>query len=190
MDKELKVVLAIIAIALVLCVGASVGIWLVARQFITPLSTTDPAQAAKIGHQIAGYTLPPGYREQYASNAYGYKVVVIGAQSGMTNAMTIVLAEFPGWFNIGQKELLGQLEQPEEDDNDLGLRTVSTQTVNIRGRPVAFKLSESTEQSGGGLCQVSGTFPSWGNSTIMVVATGMNDAWDPAALDSFLASIK
>ena len=190
MNKELRVALAIIAVALVICLGTSVGAFLVARQFVIPTSTTDPVQAAKLGHQIVDYTLPPGFREQQASNAFGYKMVMISAGKSITHAMMITLMEFPAWQGMGREGLPDQFGQMDEEDSELSLGTVTTQTVMIRGRRVTLKTSESTEQDELAYRQAWCSFSSKGGSTVMIMAGGTKDAWDQKALDAFLASIK
>lgn len=190
MNKELKIALAVIAVALVICVGVSVGVVLVARQFVIPTSTTDPAQAAKIGHQIVEYALPPGYREQHATSAYGYKMVMIGAGADITHAMMITLMEFPTWMGMGREGSPGQIEQVDEEESELNLGTVTTQTVTIRDRPVTLHVSESAEQGDLDYRQVWCSFPGRGSSTVMVMVGGTQDAWDQEALERFLASIK
>jgi hypothetical protein len=188
MDKELKIALAVIAGALVVTLGVTAGVYLVGRQFIGPTSTSDTAQASRIGHQIANYNLPPGYHERTASNSYGYKMVMIGAQSDITGAMTIMLIESPGWPNMGQPDLAG-LEQPEQDADSLSLGTVSTQTVMIKGRPVIFTTSDS-ESGDWAYRQVRGAWPGRGNSIIMMMVLGAKETWDQAALDIFWTSIR
>ena len=188
MDKELKIALAVIAGALVITLGVTAGAYLVGRQFISPTSTSDPAQASRIGHQIANYTLPPGYHERMASNSYGYKMVMIGAQSDITDAMTIMLLESPGRLNLGQPDLAGS-EQPEQDVDSLNSGTVSTLTVMIKGRPVIFTTSDG-ESDDWAYRQMRGAWPGRGNSIIMMMVLGAKETWDQAALDSFWASIR
>ena len=188
MDKELKIALAVIAGALVVTLGVTAGAYLVGRQFIGPASTLDTAQASRIGHQIANYTLPPGYHERMASNSYGYKMVMIGAQSDITDAMTIMLLESPGSPNLGRPDLAGP-EQQEQDVDSLNSGTVSTRTVMIKGRPVIFTTSDG-ESGDWAYRQMRGSWPGRGNSIVMMMVLGAKETWDQAALDSFWASIR
>lgn len=190
MDKQLKVALGVIAGALVVCIGASVGVYLVGRRLVVPTSTTDPEQAARIGHQIVDYVLPPGYREMQASNAWGYKMVMISAGTNITYGMMITLVEFPTWMGRGREGWPGQIETADEVEDDLDLGTVTTQTVTIRGRPVTFYVSEGAEPGDMDYRQAWCSFSGRGGSTVMVMVGGVKDAWDQPALDSFLASIR
>jgi hypothetical protein len=115
-------------------------------------------------------------------------MVMIGAQSDITGAMTIMLIESPGWPNMGQPDLAG-LEQPEQDADSLSLGTVSTQTVMIKGRPVIFTTSDS-ESGDWAYRQVRGAWPGRGNSIIMMMVLGAKETWDQAALDIFWTSIR
>ncbi len=190
MDKQLQVALAVIAGALVACIGASVGVFLVGRQFVVPTSTTDPEQAARIGHQIVDYALPPGYREMQASNAWGYKMVMISAGKNVTYGMMITLVEFPTWTGMGREGWPGQIETADEIEDDLDLGTVTTRTMTIRGRPVTFYVSESAGSGVPDYRQAWCSFPGRGGSTVMVMVGGTKDDWDQSALDHFLASIR
>jgi hypothetical protein len=188
MNKDLKVALAIIAVALVICLGASVGVFLAARQFVIPTYTTDPAQAARLGHQIADYSLPPGYHEIHATGGNGFKMAIIGKGEAITNSMTITLMELSGWMDMGRESFSGEPGLLDEEELDLG--TVSTRTVTIRGRPVTLQMTESDEQEAAGYRQVWCAFPGRFGSTVMIMAGGSREAWDQQAIDAFLASIK
>jgi H+/gluconate symporter-like permease len=192
MNKQLKVALAVIVGAVVLCGTGYVAIYFIAKQAIGQMMMpiTDPALASKIGHEIVNYTLPPGYCEQSASSTLGYKVVIIGPQSGITNAMTIVLMEYPVGSNRSREEVLEETDLTQEDIDDRHMRIVSTQTVTIQGQPVTLITYESIESGSQAYHWVSGIFPGKGNTEVTISATSVKDAWDQAVLDSFLASIK
>ena len=191
MNKQLKIALAVIVGVVVLCGTSYVAIYFIAKQAIGQMMPiTDPARASKIGHEIVNYTLPPGYREQSASSALGYKVVIIGPQSGITNAMTIALMEGPIGSNGSREEALQETDLTQENIDDRYMRTVSTQTVTIQGRPVILATYESIESDSQVHRWVNGIFPGKGNTEVAILAASMKDAWDQAALDSFLDSIK
>ena len=191
MNKQLKMALAVIAGVVVLCGTGYVAIYFIAKQAIGQMMPiTDPVRASKIGHEIVNYTLPPGYCEQSASSALGYKVVTIGPQSGITNAMTITLMEGPIGSNGSREEALQETDLTQENIDDRYMRTVSTQTVTIQGRPVILATFESIESDSQVHRWVNGIFPGKGNTEVAILAASMKDAWDQAALDSFLASIK
>jgi hypothetical protein len=190
MNKQLKIALTVIAGVVALCGTSYVALYFIAKQTIGQMMPiTDPARASKIGHEIVNYTLPPGYCEQSASSALGYKVIIIGPQSGITNAMTIVLMEGPAGWNGDEEEAL-QGTGLQENVDDLNMRIVSTQTVTIQGRPVTLATCESTESDKPVQRWVSGIFPGKGNTEVTISAASVKDAWDQAAWDSFLASIK
>jgi hypothetical protein len=191
MNKQLKMALAVIVGATVLCGTSYVAIYFIAKQAVGQMMPiTDPARASKIGHEIVNYTLPPGYCEQSASSALGYKVVIIGPQSGITNAMTIVLMEYPVGSNRSWEEVSQETDLMQENIDDQYMRTVSTQTVTIQGQPVTLTTYESIGSNGPAYHWVSGIFPGRGNTEVTITATSVKDAWNQAVLDSFLASIR
>jgi len=190
MNKQLKIALTVIAGVVVICGTSYLALYFIAKQAIGQMAPiTDPVRASKIGHEIVNYTLPPGYCEQSASSALGYKVVVIGPQSGITNAMTIVLMEGPAGSN-GDEEVASQGTDLQENIDDQYMRIVSTQTVTIQGRPVTLTTCESIESDNPVRRWASGIFPGKGNAEVAISAAGLMDTWDQAAWESFLASIK
>lgn len=189
MNKELQVVLAVIVGATVLCWGGAAAAWLVARQAIGQPDVRDPAQAAKVGRSIVSYTLPPGYREESAADTLGFKMVNISPQSGSTGRMMFMLMQYSessmAW------EAAADLQTPEPlEDGDGDTQIVSTQTVTIRGQPVTLTMYEGADPSGQAVRQAICTFPGERDTVVTIMVLGPKDAWDQAALDSFLASIK
>ena len=189
MNKDLKVVLAVIAGAVTLCWGGSAVAYLIARQALGQTYATDPAQAAKIGHSIVDYTLPPGYLEQTAASSYGLKVVTIGPQHGSTHSMTLALMQVSAEWNALQDDEEA-FDPLGENEQEWSMPIVSTQTITIKGQPVILTVREGSDSGGQRIRQASCTFPGRGNAMVVMAASGAGDAWDQAALDSFLASIK
>ena len=176
---------------LVLCCIGGVVAFLVAKQAISQSLTIDPVQAAKIGHEIVDYTLPPGYREKSAMNTSSIKNVTIGPLSPSPDVMILVLAQFspvPGLSQEENEQRMRKLSAQSQRDNT-SAQIVGTQQVTIRGQSVTLTVTEGKGIGGRTFRYVTGIFPGNGG-TVMLTATGDKDSWNQTILDNFLASIK
>jgi len=196
MSRGVKITLVVVAVLLVLCcVGGAAAFWIGGRligQAAQQAFVEDPEQAAKIGHQIADYTLPPGYREVGAMNAILFKMVFIGPQSRSSDRMVFALMQYPIGSNVDQEEMQRQMRRAFEQQGqrrNMQMQVVGTRQVTIKGQPVTLVISEGSSSEGQTMRQVWGMFPGK-DGTAMLMAMGDQDGWDQAALDKFLASIK
>ncbi len=203
MTKDLKIALAVIAVAALVCIPATIAMYTLGGPLLSRLSalgtsiypgtfsqgtyTDDRAQAARIGHSIVDYELPAGYVEQGAVDAYGYRMVTIGPHEGRDRGMTIMLMQQPPTAGMGQDEMLAQ-----DDDPEMNMSIVGTRQVTLRGQAVTLTISESAkdESQGEALRQVTGTFRGKGSASVMLMAMGMANQWDDAVFDAFIASIR
>ena len=192
MSRGVKITLVVVAIVLVLCCISGVSIYIIARQTANQAFTVDSAQAAKIGHEIVDYTLPPGYREEGAMNAFVFKMVMIGSSSYSTNAMMFMLMQYPFGSNVSQEEMERQMRQAWAQQSQRSyaqMKVVGTQKATIRGQAVTLIVSEGGVSDNQTMRQVMGFFSGKGGMAA-VMATGLKETWDQAAMDSFLASMK
>ncbi len=191
MSKGVKIALVVIAAVLVLCCIGGLAVYFVTMRAVSQAFTEDPTQAAKIGHEIVDYTLPPGYRERAAMNAVVFKMVVIGPESQSTDSMILALMQISAGSNLSQEEMERQVRQAmaqQGQRSDVQVQVVGTQRVTIKGQPVTLTVSEGSGD-GGDYRQVTGVFPGKGGLA-MLMAMGAKDSWNEATLAEFLASIK
>lgn len=190
MSRGAKLALAAGAVVLCLCSVACVLAYVIGRRAVSQSVAMQPEQAARLGHEIVDYTLPPAYREVWAMKVFDTRWVVIGSDE--QNALTIMLMQFPRDSAASQEDMQRQmerlLEQRGQRDTS-GLQVVKQQPVTIKGRPVLLTVSESQPETGPALRQVSGVFPGK-DGLVMLMAMGEVATWDQAALDAFLASIR
>ncbi len=197
MSTGLRIALIVIAVVLVVCCLGAVVTYFVVQRAASQVFSSDPARAAIIGHQIADYSLPPGYSEQGGMDLAGIKMVVIAqnrqGQGASADRMAFFLMQFPSSMNLSQQDMERQMSQAIDRQFSRGneqMQVVGTQQVTIKGQPVTLTVSEGTGSSSGVTHrQVTGFFTGKGG-LVMLMAFGPKNAWDQSALDQFLASIR
>jgi hypothetical protein len=195
MSRNTKTVLIVLGVVLVLCICSCVGFGVlspvIGGMFMSQTVATEPADVAAIGSKIVDYETPPGYETEFGMSFFGFDLV--GLTSGGDNPqMLIFLMQFPEWANTDQASMEAQLEQSVEqqfDSGELQLETVSEESVTIRDQPVTLTIREGTNADGEAMRQITGIFQGKNGPTILMVMGEMG-AWDQAAVDQFLASIR
>lgn len=189
MSRTTKIVLGIVGGLVVLCVVSVAALFLVGRWALGQALTTDPTQAASLGHQIATYDLPAGYAEITGMNVAGVQMVMIGNKQ--QPGTIIMLAQFTT-ATTDPETMRTQMEQSlEQQSNQQGLTytTVGQEDVTIKGETVTMTIREATSSTGHVTRQEEGVFT--GNKgPAMVMITGSADTWDKDAVNQFLQSIR
>jgi len=192
MSRGVKITLVVIAVILVLCCIGGVAAYFIAQRVAGQAFTTDSKQAARIGQEIADYILPSGYKEVFAMNLAGVKMVAIGPKAQSADAMALVLMQFPAGMNISQRDMERQISQAlaqQGQRRNVQMQVVGTQKVTIQGKSVTLTVSEGKAEDGKTIRQVTGVFDGKGGP-VMFMAIGAKDSWNEQLLTRFLASIK
>ena len=193
MSRGLKIGLAVGAGVLLLCCIVSVVVYFVVQNTLKNAVTTDPAEAAAIGHEIVDYTLPRGYEEQMAMTILGMKILAIAPTAGGQDPMVLMLMQFPASVQMSREEMERQMRQAWQQQGgkqDQNYTVVGTEEVTIRGGTVTLTVSESKSEDGIVTRQVVGAFPGKDERMVLLMAMGDKDSWDQEALDEFLRSIR
>ena len=192
MSRSTRIILAVIAIALFLCCVAGLVVALLGTRLIGRAVITDPDRVATISSQIASFDIPPGYKEMFASNVAGVKMVTLSPADPQAGFMVIMLLQLPAPTGRNQKEMERQMERALVQQTGVGsadLEVTGQEQVTIKGETVALTVRDGTTQDGQALHQVSGLFPGQGGPTLLVI-TGLTEDWDQSAVDRFIASIR
>jgi hypothetical protein len=184
-------------VVIVLCICISIGGFLVLNRLGPSLMESvkvDPDGAEQVGAKIAEYTLPDGYTHQMGMSILGYDFVIIGPQEGTTNGMIIMLAQFSQSYMQGadpqtfQQQMQRSLEQ-QSGRRGLEMKVVETKTMTIHGEQAEVLIMEGTDENGTSMRQLITNF-STDTGLAMVMIQSLTEAWDQAAVDSFLESIR
>ncbi|MGQ9501937.1 MAG: hypothetical protein ACUVSJ_09900 [Anaerolineae bacterium] len=191
MSSSAHILLGCLAATAFLCCVAALGATLLGMRLWPRMMITHPARIAEVRQQIAHYRVPEGYKELFASDLMGVKMVVIGPAGSQTELLTILLLQLPP-VEVEDAELRRQIEQVMAQQVGTGaaaLQAVGSQQVTIRGQVVELTLHRGTTPDGQELRQLSGVFDG-ANGPILLLITGVERAWDAARIDAFIASIE
>ena len=188
MTRNQKILLVVAGTLLVSCALLCIGAAFVLPRLLEDRVAQDPAQAKKVGAQIAEYTLPSGYEEQFGMDLAVTQMVVIAPRND--RGPVIMLMQY-GAGNTSREEVEQQMRlvfQNRFQPGMSGFRQVGEQTVTIKGQPTALIISESSTDRGA-LRQAVGTFTGKGG-LVSFMAMGTVQEWDQALLEEFLRSIR
>ncbi len=101
MDKDLKIALAIIGGALLVCALPTVAVFLFAPWVLQGEFTIRAPDANRMGNEIIEYVLPPGYRERNETNNDFYQTVFIEPEAGPAAGMSIMLLQYSSLSGMG-----------------------------------------------------------------------------------------
>jgi hypothetical protein len=194
MSRNGKIVLGIVCAMLALCLCGAVATVLVAvpigRTVARGVVTEGPELAATAGN-IVDYTLPDGYREEFAFHLAGTSFVSIRPQGEHSH---IYLFQLPGYADVNQDELERQMHQTMRRQSSYGMervdvRTVGQTKVTIRGEEVAMSIGEGENSSGEPYREMRGVFEGRGGTAMLIIA-GRTSEWDQAGIDAFIGSMR
>jgi|GEM_PF-1770337 len=186
-----RILLGCGAVTAFLCCVATLGATLLGMRLWPRMMITHPARIAEVGRQIAHYRVPEGYKELFASDLLGFKIVVIGPADSHGEMLTILLLQLPP-VEVEDAELRRQIEETMAQQTGMGgaeMRPAGSQRVTIRGQEVELTLRTGKGPGGEQLRQLSGMF-SGANGPVLLLITGVERAWDASRIDAFIASIE
>ena len=192
MGRTTKIVLIVAASLLALCLCSAIagaGLYVIQGRSVARNVSVEVAADTVVSRDIAEYTVPDGYRQDFSVDAGGLSIAGLRSSSGNGH---IYLLQTPGYLHINQAELERQLRESIRNhtlEDEMRLREVGTTQVTIRGEQVQMSVSEGTNSRGKVYRQVLGLYDG-SDGTIMLLIAGPLDEWNQGAVDSFLASIR
>lgn len=190
-SATLRILLGCAAMVAFLCCVAALGGALLGMRLWPRMMITHPARIAEVGRQIAHYQVPEGYKELFASDLMGFKLVAIGPVGSHGELLTILLMQLPP-VEMDDAELRQQIEQAVAQQTGMGsvtMRPVGSRRVTIRGQEVTLTLQRGTTPDGHVLQQLSGMFDG-ANGPVLLFISGLERAWDESRIEAFIASIE
>jgi len=153
----------------------------------SPLKTQNEVHT--IADQIAGYSIPDGYREQFAVEMSGYQMV--GLQ-GPEASCHIYLLQAPKDISVDIEVLQTQadsLEKHHKEQEHRSMRLVETRDVTVRGETVSLLVSEGLNHDNQAYREVIAQFTGRNGPALVSISSPV-DQWDWDMVDSFLTSIE
>lgn len=193
MTRNTKIIIGVVAGLAVLClIACGVGV-LGLGLFGTSVARSvqsNPGQAAQVGSEIADFETPPGFSATSSVNILGIKIVIYNNNSG-SSENTLFLLEMPTQGDLSE-QTIQQMQQAMERQSGRNLqnvRTISTKTLTIRGKPAQEIIQEGTSSSGSTYRQMMVAFQGK-NGLAMLSVVGPSSSWDQSAYDSMVQSIR
>ena len=190
MSKGWKITIGVGVVLLILCGITCISMTIIGRYAVSRTITSQPEQAATIGHEIADYTLPSGYTETLGMSMFNLKSVIVASDNPET--LVIMLMQFPANAEMSQEDMQREMSRSlaqQGQFNTSDLEVVDTWKVTIKGQQVDLSVRESNPEQGQAMRQVVGMFPGKSGPAMLMVM-GDPATWDQAVLDAFLVSIR
>ncbi len=190
MSRETKIILAVVIglVVICACIGGGVVLMLArGGQILSNATSTQPQDVSAVAGKIADYTLPAGYKEAMSMSLLGVSMAGFSSDDDQT---FIFLFQVPKG-TISPDQFRQQVEQMAQNQlgSDYTLQPAGTQQATIRGQSVELQMYIGTRSSGESIRQMMGAFEGKGGPAWLMVF-GPANAWDQAAVDAFIASLK
>lgn len=170
-----------------------VSLFLIAVVFLTGCSGLEyknqPADIRAVADQIAAYSVPQGYQEQFAAAMLGYQLVSL---EGPIPSCHIYLVQAPKDAADDMEKLQQQartLSGAKSKNDRSDLRVVEQREATIRGQQVTVLVSEGINSEDLPYREVTALFIARGGPALVSISSPVSE-WNDAMVDSFLASIE
>jgi hypothetical protein len=204
MSRNTKIVLIVAAaVLLVLCFCALMSVWVATVVFRNASFTASPARietsqgpAVRIqpgqpdttGGDIANFTLPEGWRSEYAMKIAGFQLAGYKPDSGTGH---IVFALIPETSSTSTEDLAREIQSLAGSQgyrwNQTKMNVVERKPVTVHDQASQLVISEGSSSSGAWR-EAMTTYR--GAQGLVLVIYGMpRDAYDQGEVDALLASI-
>lgn len=143
----------------------------------------------KVADQIAGYSLPENYSEQFAVDLMGYQMVSL---EGPTPNCHIYLVQAPKDVHVDADTLEAQARsmEGEKGGNDLRrLRVVEERSVTLRGEDALLQVSEGINSEDQPYRVGTALFTGRNGPALVSIASPV-DLWDWDLANQFLESLE
>jgi osmotically-inducible protein OsmY len=152
-------------------------------------NNTQTEDIRSVGQKITDYTLPVGYREQFAVDLLGYQLVSL---EGSTPNCHIYIVQAPKETktNIEKlKEQALQLEGDRKSEDVRDIRVVEIHTVNLRGQTVDMLVGEGVNSEKQPYREVTALFEGRGGPALINISAP-ESLWDWDQVHQFLSSLQ
>lgn len=191
MNTTVKIILALVAGALLTCLAAGVaGVYLFrsAGLAAAELVKTNPEKVVRVGSEIAEYNLPEGFPESFSVQLAGYEMIGYTGSDGHSH---IYFFQLPAGVTVDVSNMGSELQKifPEGAGTNKDVRVVDSLPGTIAGQDVTMIISEGTNHDGKTFREVSAAFQGKGGQAVVVFSRPIS-AWDQDEVDRFLGSIR
>lgn len=149
-------------------------------------ATNDPPQAIDAASAIADFDLPAGYTSEFSSSMLGYTIAAYRGQNAPSHLYLIQSEKESDGEELAR--MLTQLA-PGWSDPNMRMTVTENRPVMVRGQETTLIISDAVNSEGESYRQLTVAFEGKEGPALLVFSESLN-AWDEAAIDKFLASIR
>jgi hypothetical protein len=146
----------------------------------------DSAQVASIASGIADFALPDGYAPEFTARLLDYTMAAYNPGDGHSHLYLIQSV------NDADREKLAQMLAeltPGSSDPKSRLTVTENRPVTVRGQEVRLVISDGVNSDGDAYRQATVAFQGKGGPALLVFSEPA-ERWDPATVDTLLASMQ
>ena len=176
-----------------ICLLVSAAVYIFGRPIVDAVRArlwkADPQLAAQVAHKMTDYDLPSGYEElKFSDMGSGTAIVMISHLE--RPADFILIQRVPdGVLGTEYQTEVEEKWSREIAEHHYDTRTISTQSMTVRGQATTLRILEGTDENGRPIRQAVCMFMGK-DSDILVVMVAGQDTWDQALVEQFLQSIR
>ena len=191
MSTTVKIILALIFGTMLTCLAVGVlGLYLFRANHlnIVDLLIDQPLKAIRVGHSIADYDLPAGFRNVFSAKLAGYEMVGYTGADGHSH---IYFFQLPADLNVDLSGIESEVRAsfPGSTESYLDIRVVDSRLATIAGQEVTLVISEGMNHEGEPFREISTTFQGK-KGQVLVVFSCPQASWNQLEVETFLASIR
>ena len=138
------------------------------------------------GAAIADFDLPAGYTTDFSSSMLGYTVAVYKGPNDPSHLYLIQSEKESDGDELAK--MLAQLA-PGSSDPNTRMTVIEKRPVALRGQDATLIISEGVNSEDVPYRQITAAFKGKGGPALLMFSETV-DAWDQAAVDEFLSSIR
>ncbi len=190
MSRNWKIALLVGGTLFVICALLCVALVFVAPMVMQNFTTNaqNPEQIRQTAAKIADYTLPAGYKEEFAMDLFAMQMVMF---SPTNKARPMIMLMQSADRRANADDMQQQLQEQFQRQSGLQgttYRSVGTRQVTIKGQPVTLNVAENESRTVV-LQQATGVFNGKNGLAILMVI-GSKQGWDWTPVEQFTRSIR
>ena len=195
MDKTTKIILIVLASIFVLCICATLVVFVagltsfsIFRSESSPNVHVITEEAVRVGAEIVDYQVPDEYNSAFSVH-FG-NITVIGNDSPSRKSH-IILAQFPEDSSINLDEISKLVQENSNNTGsrwfDTNMKTIDRIPVTISGQNTTLIINEGESSEGVTYRMANAEFQGRGGPAVLIIA-GPSDEWDMQMVDQLILS--
>lgn len=192
MTRNQKIILAVVAGILVMCLIACVVGFLAFQrmgQTVMESAAQDPQEAAARAEDIADFTPPPGFTAETGIEILGISMVFFNDPAKPDTVIILMQMPITGELTDTTFDSMREAMERQSGRRLRNVQTIEDRAVTIRGEPARVVVQEGENSDGRPYRQMLAAFQGEDGLALLTIA-GPTTEWDQAAFDQSVESIR